>query len=51
MMTRDHLHVIGAEPAGLMLAYQVYWLKFKSEFTVKICLMVLQIFFLQKMNR
>ena len=23
MMTRDHLHVIGAEPAGLMLAYQV----------------------------
>ena len=23
MMNRDHLHVIGAEPAGLMLAYQV----------------------------
>ena len=23
MMTRDHLHVVGAEPAGLMLAYQV----------------------------
>ena len=27
MMTRDHLHVIGAEPAGLMLAYQVVQVK------------------------